>query len=328
MKIQTIGRKQARRLPLLLATALALLLSGITALVAALSEAPDAPEGDPLLGQWEEWRLLRGAPQGTLPAVTADRSRLLAGTLVLADPQHPLPPDYPAPSVRDVSAMVGSYVPAEENTLLRPEVTYGLCAMQFEHSLAGFLTFGRGAVSPAQQEEARKEAFDRYARVYPLAEALRQSQAAVPAGRESEHQTGWAVDVHLTPPLSMAKKNPLERNAGGQWLADNMWRFGFIQRYAFGDGSRGACENIHVRYVGIPHAAAMHVTGLGLEDYLSLLRREGALTLERQGVPYAYLYCVPCQGDWAFAPPCEGSVLFSADNTGWAVAAVAAQGGF
>ena len=323
MKIQLIRRKSPLRFLPWMGGALL-----ISLFLSFLLPAGAQPGADPLLGRREEWALYRGAPEGALAPHMLTRAQLLAGPLMLADPAHPLPADFPAPSVRDIQAMVSTYLPAEENVLLRQDVIYALCAMQFERDLKGSLTFTRGAVSPAQPEEARKAAFDRYAQVYPRAEALRRSQAAVPAGGQSEHQTGWAVDLALTPPLKTAEKNPLRRNAGGQWVWEHMWRFGLIQRFGPGDGGAGSCEEIHLRYVGLPHAAAMQVMGLGLEDYLSLLRREGALTLCRREEPYAYIYCSPLMGDWAFSPPCPGDLLCSADNAGFAIAAVAAQGIF
>ena len=281
-----------------------------------------------ILAAGEGWTVRRGAPAQQGQELTIPRSRLLAGTLMLVSPQHPLPPDFPPPDTRSIRATVGNYLPAAEDASLLREAVYALCAMRLEYPLAEGITIQRGALSAAQQEEMRREAFQRFAKLYPLTEAVHRAAQAVPAGGESEHQTGYALDIVLTGPLAVAKADPLLRSETGKWLADNMWRFGFLYRYAPGQEEEGACEGIHLRYVGNAHAAAMRVLNLGLEDYLALLRREGALTLLRGETPYAYLYCTPCAGDWRVSIPSDTAYQVSADNTGWAVAVVSAQGAF
>lgn len=277
-----------------------------------------AEQQRPPLAQRDGYALSAGAPALAGKTVAWDREALLQGTLLLVSPDHPLPKDYPAPSTRTIRAMVGAYLPAAEGVPLRQEVIYALCCMQFDHPLDGDVLFFRGAVSAAQQEELRREAFERFSRIYPLTEALRQAQA-VPGGGESDHQTGLAVDLALTPPLALGEKDPLRRNAAGQWIDDHLWEYGFLRE------KEAACEAIHLRYVGAPHAAALHVLGMDLPAYWALLREERALTLWRKDAPYAYLYCFPCEGTAVLSVPDDADFCFSADNTGWAVAAVAAQ---
>lgn len=279
-----------------------------------------AQEESPILASAGEYAVLRGAPALTGGETVISRQTLLKGTLLLVSPAHPLPADYPPPDTRTVRALVGGYLPAEEDTALCREAIYSLCTLQTEHPLTGAV-FENGAVSAAQQEQARREAFSRFQQVYPLAQALEKARAAVPGGGESEHQTGCAVDVTLTGPLSMGYADPLARSEEGRWLRDNLWRYGFIRRYADGEED-GACEGIHLRYVGPLHAAALHALNTTLEEYLALLRREGALTLMKDSRPAAYLYCAPCQGDWHLPLPEGAEAQCSADNTGWAVAAI------
>ena len=224
--------------------------------------------------------------------------------------------------------MVGSYLPAQEDVALWREAVYGLCAIQLEHPLEEGLTLVRGTLSAAQQEDWRREAFNRFSKIYPLKEAVDRAIAAVPGGGESEHQTGYAVDIALKGPLSLGETQPLLRNETGRWLSQNAWRYGWICRYAPGQEAEGSCEGVHLRYVGTVHAAAMHTLGLGLEDYLTLLRREGALTLYRNGEAYAYFYCAPTEEHWRLRLPAGAAAQFSLDNTGWAIAVIAAQGVF
>lgn len=282
---------------------------------------PGRKSVSPVIAAGEGYALLRGAPITEGRETVVKRKELLAGTLLLVSPAHPLPIDFPLPDTRAVHALVGSYLPAAEDTALRKEAIYALCAMETEHPLTGSLRYENGAVSAAQQEQLRRDAFERFRQIVPLTQALERSRAAVPGGGESEHQTGWAVDVSLTGPLSMGQTDPLLRTEAGKWLAENAWRYGFIRRYG-SEEEEGACEGIHLRYVGAVHAAAMHILNVSLEDYWALLRKEGSLTLLRDGEPAVYLYCTPCSGDWAFPLPEGASASFSADNTGWAAAAV------
>ena len=282
---------------------------------------PGGAEKDALLAERGEWALARGASIPPGRAVTFAREQWIQGPLMLASPEHPLPPDYPAPDARAVRAMVGHYLPVQEGVALRADVTYALCAMQTDHSFFGQAIIAQGVVSSAQQEELRREAYTRFAQVYPIKEALEKASAAVPGGNESEHQTGYAFDLTLAEPLAMKEKNPLLRNEAGQWIAENMARYGFIQR-------QGVCEGVHLRYVGLPHAAAMELLGLDLEDYLLLLHRENELTLLRNGQPYAYLLCVPAAEAVSFSIPDQAVFLISGDNAGWVIAAIAAQNRF
>ena len=282
---------------------------------------PSVAEKAALLAEKGEWALMRGAAVPAGRTATLLREQWMQGPLMLASPDHPLPQDYPAPDTRAVRAMVGNYLPVREEVALRADVVYALCAMQTDHSLFGQADIAQGVLSAAQQEDLRRAAYSRYAQVYPVAEALEKAVAAVPGGNESEHQTGYALDIDLTEPLAMMEKNPLLRNEAGRWLAEHMSRYGFIQR-------QGICENVHLRYVGIPHAVAMEVLGLNLEDYLVFLHRENELTLLRDGAPYAYLLCVPAAEAVSFSIPPQAAFLVSGDNTGWVVAAIAAQGRF
>lgn len=300
------------------------LLALASALAASCLAACFLPRGgkvSPVLAQAAGYAVSRGAPAPSGNEVTADRKTLLQGELLLVSPRHPLPKDFPPPDTRSIRALVGSYLPAALDAVLRKEAVYALCVLETEHPLAGGLTYENGGVSAAQQNSLRLDAFDRFRRVGPLTEAMKKARAAVPAGGESEHQTGLAIDVVLTAPLALGSPDPLLRNEAGKWLAENAWRYGFIRRYAR-EGEEGACEGVHLRYVGNVHAAAMHALDLPLEEYLALLRREGSLTLTKDGVPEAYIYCAPCPEDWTFPVPEGASVSFSADNTGWAVAAV------
>ena len=81
----------------------------------------------------------------------------------------------------------------------------------------------------------------------------------------SEHQTGLAFDVNS---LSQSFENTAE----GRWLAANCHKYGFIIRYPKGKESVTGYmyEPWHIRYLGTSTAAAVHNSGLTLEEYLGI----------------------------------------------------------
>jgi len=89
----------------------------------------------------------------------------------------------------------------------------------------------------------------------------------------SEHQTGLAVDVE--PGSRNCETLPCFADTPeGRWLADNVYKYGFILRYPLGK------ENItgyqyepwHIRYVGNDLASQMHISHIQtLEEFFGLL---------------------------------------------------------
>jgi D-alanyl-D-alanine carboxypeptidase len=89
----------------------------------------------------------------------------------------------------------------------------------------------------------------------------------------SEHQTGLAVDL-VTP------DNPecnfevcFGETPGGEWLAANAWRYGFIIRYQADstDITGYGPEPWHLRYVGKPLAAELRRSGIAtLEEFFDI----------------------------------------------------------
>ena len=89
----------------------------------------------------------------------------------------------------------------------------------------------------------------------------------------SEHQLGLAMDVGQ-------RKYDLEasfgQTAGGKWLAEHCWEYGFILRYQAGweDVTGYNDEPWHFRYVGAENALRIRELDMPLETYLILLRQE------------------------------------------------------
>ena len=81
----------------------------------------------------------------------------------------------------------------------------------------------------------------------------------------SEHQTGLAFDVGSI-------DNNYGNTAGGKWLANNCYKYGFIIRYPKGKQNITGYqyEPWHIRYLGNPLATDVHNSGLCLEEYLGI----------------------------------------------------------
>jgi len=76
----------------------------------------------------------------------------------------------------------------------------------------------------------------------------------------SEHQTGLAIDF----------SGGENQDAMQDWLRQNSYKYGFIERYPAGGRSKTGYnyEPWHYRYVGKEHARAIFAQGIVLEEYL------------------------------------------------------------
>ena len=87
----------------------------------------------------------------------------------------------------------------------------------------------------------------------------------------SEHQTGLALDIVSARYQSLTEAQ--EDTAEQQWLMEHCWEYGFILRYPEDKTEITGIgyEPWHYRYVGRETAAAIHESGLCLEEYLQTL---------------------------------------------------------
>lgn len=126
--------------------------------------------------------------------------------------------------------------------------------------------------------------------------------AAIPG--HSEHHTGLAADLDLG-------------EKGTAWLAENAWKYGFIQRYPESKAQLTGIDQAsgHFRYVGRPHARVMADNDLCLEEYMEFLKGypyEGRhLTAEQDGVSYEIYYCEGLE----VPVPEHGNYTISGNNT-------------
>lgn len=96
-----------------------------------------------------------------------------------------------------------------------------------------------------------------------LAEADAYIGRSVAVPGTSEHQTGLAADITGSQKVY-------------KWLAENSWKYGFILRYPDDkmDVTGIIFEPWHFRYVGNAFAKEIYDSGLCLEEYLELLKKQ------------------------------------------------------
>ena len=87
----------------------------------------------------------------------------------------------------------------------------------------------------------------------------------------SEHQSGLAADV-IPYNYFCAAQGCFALSRAAAWLGLNSYRYGLIVRYPlYKEASTGyEYEPWHLRYVGIPLAERLHVTGQTLEEFYGL----------------------------------------------------------
>jgi len=93
-------------------------------------------------------------------------------------------------------------------------------------------------------------------------------------GSCSEHATGLALDIFSE--NDQTADSSFGQTTEGKWLAENAWKYGFIQRYpADKEHITGVIyEPWHYRYVGKEHAEKIYRSGLCLEEYLDKLPQQ------------------------------------------------------
>lgn len=109
---------------------------------------------------------------------------------------------------------------------------------------------------------------------YTAEKAVQEAGRWVAVPGTSEHQTGLAVDLVAASYQILDQKQ--EQTAEQKWLMEHCWEYGFILRYPTDKSEITGIgyEPWHYRYVGKTAAAAIHDSGLCLEEYLQQLEAE------------------------------------------------------
>ncbi|WP_424467639.1 D-alanyl-D-alanine carboxypeptidase family protein [Pseudoclavibacter helvolus] len=194
-------------------------------------------------------------PTETQPPAAALNTSDPNSITVLVNKQTPLTPADYAPA--DLVAMSDIGVPSANGHSLRAEAATAVQTMFAAASAEAGLTLDM--TSGYRGYGLQTELYTGY--VADLGQEAADLTSARPG--YSEHQTGLAADIS-----SQGEGCVLEQcfstTAGGQWLAANAHRFGFILRYPDGGTATTGYEfePWHYRYVGTETSAAMHAAGI------------------------------------------------------------------
>ena len=144
------------------------------------------------------------------------------------------------------------------------------CYITFDDARnAGVYPFVRDGYRTAEEQQQilddkiasyRSEGYTKH-----MAEETAMEWVALPG--TSEHQLGLAVDIN-------ADTSKCSRDDVYNWLLENSYKYGFIQRYPSGKTSITGVANEpwHYRYVGKEAAEEIHQSGLCLEEYVENLK--------------------------------------------------------
>lgn len=151
-------------------------------------------------------------------------------------------------------------LPAEYGDGLVDEVNGALANLEAEARTAGLEIW---VVSGFRSYETQRQLYNRYVARDGQTEA--DTYSARPGF--SEHQTGLAVDLNLA-------DSRFADTPEGQWLADNVYKYGFILRYPNGKSeiTGYTFEPWHFRFVGTDLATKLYNNGdwISLEEYFGL----------------------------------------------------------
>lgn len=217
--------------------------------------------------------------------VSATRQSILMNGMLLLNHWHSLPADFPESELLSVYTVDKNIPVSGSDVKLFPEAITALSRLiadAKEEGMEGFLV-DEGYRDMAKQTEYYDEAAANYAdSLYgaALEEKVRQS-VNVPGTSEYQSGLSFRMDRYLknNPDFMSKKFYELELS---DWLLENCWEYGFVFRFpvegypneSMQDKSykTGEAKKLSIyRYVGIPHATAMHLMDMCMEEYVEYL---------------------------------------------------------
>lgn len=140
--------------------------------------------------------------------------------------------------------------------------------------------------------------------------------SALPAGY-SEHNLGLSLDIG-------SSQGRMEDTIEGEWLAQNVWQFGFVMRYPEHKThiTKIKYEPWHIRYVGLPHSVIMHDNDWVLEEYVEELKQQQTFRTTVNGTSYIIEYYDGSRFSETLLPK-DKSYTISGDNKGGIIVAIA-----
>lgn len=195
---------------------------------------------------------------------------------VVASKDHPLPDPHYRPADLVVPNVAVNTSKSTDEQSVNKQITPAVEALFAAAKQNGYELM---VASGFRSYELQNTYFTHYAATYGYDEANKFS--ALPG--QSEHQTGWTLDVSLT-----SRECYLDACFGdmpaGKWLAAHAAEYGFIIRYPADKTAitKYSYEPWHIRYVGTDLAGALKQGGLTLDEAYPALQK--ALTeLKKRG---------------------------------------------
>lgn len=274
------------------------------------------------------------APENTT-TITASRSELLLGGLMLVNAWHPLPGEFSDEALVTVGSTSGYKIPVKDNTvkLFRPAYDAILNALDGAagEGLENYIV-QEGYRSNDRQTELFNERMAKLQNKYSGDILIEQTKKEVNYPGTSEYQTGFSFNMRLYPnPESI----DFVESAQGKWLVDNGWKYGIIFRFPTRDFPNSSWEDkshktgvsveLNVfRYVGEAHAAAMRTLGYCLEEYIEFLIKHPHVSVYENGALRYEIYRIKETAEPSFTLPVPNparNYQVSFDNMGGIVMA-------
>jgi D-alanyl-D-alanine carboxypeptidase len=255
--------------------------------------------------------------------------------MMLVNPWHPLPADFPVEGIESVYNKSDKKVKASsaDVKLFQPAIDALKLAMQ-DAAAAGIkeLFVDEGY----RTNDYQKELFDTKKKTledqFSGDVLIEQTKKLVNEPGTSEYQSGFAFRIGLYP---NPNKLGVQASDQGKWFTENCWRYGFIFRFPTKDFPNsswidksyktGVTTTLNIyRWVGTPHSVVMQQLGLCMEEYVEYLIQHPHLVVYENGTPKYEIYRKPV-GDEASVnidvPMAASYTLASLDNMGGVIAA-------
>ncbi len=268
-------------------------------------------------------------------SVPYDRASLLVGGMMLVNPWHKLPADFPVEGTESVITASGRKLGAKnvDVKLFRPAIDALQLAIN-DAATAGIkdLFVDEGYRTNEEQteffENKKKALEDKYSGDT----LIEMTKKEVNAPGTSEYQSGFSFTMGIYP---NPNKLGFQASDQGKWFTENCWKYGFIFRFPTKDFPNsswidksyktGVTKPLNLyRWVGIPHATVMQQMGFCLEEYVEYLIQHPHLAVYENGTLKYEIFRKPV-GDEATVnievPLAANYTLASLDNMGGVVTA-------
>ncbi len=266
---------------------------------------------------------------------TVDRATLLKGGMMLVNPWHKLPDDFPGDGVVSVITTSDKKVAAADRDvkLFEPAIK-ALELMINDAATAGLKDFfvSEGYRTNDYQTELFEKIKKDLENKYSGDVLYEQTKKQVNEPGTSEYQSGYSFTMGIYP---NPNKLGFQASDQGKWFTENCWKYGFIFRFPTRDFPNsswidksyktGVTISLNLyRWVGIPHATVMRQMDFCLEEYVEYLIEHPHLAVFENGKIKYEIFRRQVGDDATVAievPLAASSHLPSLDNMGGVVTA-------